>query len=106
MRTQFIKIISALVLGYWATGALGDFHVSLIVQYSSAAGVVNDLTACPSDYWNCECYANGVRAGYIPQGDGAWSPPSFFSIENLCGESQLNFYQNGNRYVKILSRGS
>jgi hypothetical protein len=86
-----------------APGVLGDFHVAWTDSSFSGNGYFF-FEACPSNKFNCDCFLFGDGLGSINANGGAPSPPSTFSILNLCGESQMNFYQqdDGSTYVPIL----
>lgn len=108
--TMRFTLINTLTLGLLtlAPGVLGDFHVAVSLFYStySSVGLVTSLGACPSNYFNCDCFQNSDRFAYGIGTDGDVSAPSFFSVEDLCGVSQVNFYQQGSAstYVSILQK--
>ena len=97
---HYVTILLSIIASY-TTLVLGDFHVSYSQDYTRCCGLVSDFIACPSNYWNCNCYGNAERAGYISNDPGLsqFQLPSFFSIKHLCGVDQLNLYQSGERFV-------
>ncbi|KAK9312379.1 hypothetical protein V1524DRAFT_410843 [Lipomyces starkeyi] len=83
-----------------------DFHVSAVVSgsvgYCSNDGGCQDnynnyVIACPSNYWNCNCFTENDRGAQADNGnikDIVGS--SFFQLDaGLCGMGALNFYQQG-----------
>jgi hypothetical protein len=80
-------ILSALLISVNQVSA--NFHVSSL----SENGVLEKYIACPSNYFNCDCFTNGDRSGTVA-GDVAGG--DFFQVESgLCGMPQMNFYKNG-----------
>lgn len=66
-----------------------DFHVG----WKAGLNGDNIVEACPSNYYNCNCFDNNDRTGYGPRQDIVGQD---FSIgAGLCGLPQLNFYGNG-----------
>ena len=57
--------------------SLADFHIAQVVD----AGTV--LLACPSNYFNCDCFQNTVRAAEVSlDGEEEGSLPKSFSLSN------------------------
>ncbi|CEG80558.1 hypothetical protein RMATCC62417_14876 [Rhizopus microsporus] len=88
--------------------ASADFHISTGVATGGRTGVV----ACPSNYWNCNCYGKGDRAGVVTDannsGLGNITPDTnFFKIrKGLCGMGEMNFYKrNDGRWEFYANNG-
>lgn len=65
-----------------------DFHVG----WKAGIDNNNQVEACPSNYYNCNCFFFNDRTGYGPRQDLLGQD---FSIQaGLCGLPQLNFYGN------------
>lgn len=78
-----------------------NFHISSRFLAGTMAG---DYKSCPSNYWNCDCYSNGDRAGTVTnQASG-----DFFSIDGMCGVGQMNFYKDSgaNSYTMYINGGN
>jgi hypothetical protein len=91
-----MKLAQSLALltgaSFTVLSALANFHIVQGIAPGGGAG----LEACPSNYYNCDCLENGVRAArVVVNGNGVGSlPASFFSVDaGLCGLGQLNFYK-------------
>ena len=71
--------------------ALADFHIVLVDGVNGG-----ELFACPSDYYNCDCFVNGNRRADVTVGGSEIRslPEGFFSVASgLCGLEQLDFYE-------------
>lgn len=118
--TSWTRLI-AVSLSVALPRVLADFHISTVLGYypSGTETTTIDLVACPSNYWNCNCYDNGAgirihlrneitsimmflplgdRSGFISYSD--YGVPDTFNIQGsghgeFCGEKQINFYKNG-----------
>lgn len=75
-----------------ASIVLADFHVGYL---ESKNVFKQDITeACPSNYYNCDCFDNGNRAAYGANNDDVGQGLDSFSIgAGLCGVGKLNFYK-------------
>ncbi|KAJ2982974.1 hypothetical protein NQ176_g1031 [Zarea fungicola] len=93
-----MKFSAILVAVAGVPAVLADFHVNTIqniaVTGPSSQQRWTSYVACPSNYWNCKCLANGDRAGPV----SGKTSDSFFSVQNLCGMRKLNFYRKGNNF--------
>lgn len=69
-----------------------DFHVG---YWDGDGGDQVYTEACPSNYYNCDCFQNGDRAGYGPQKDAVADGDNFNIDAGLCGLGELNFYNAG-----------
>lgn len=102
--TQTYKLTMKLTLASLATVAMtvsqvaANFHVLSLNQN----GKLIKQLACPSNYYNCDCFTKNDRAGQVsgnPQGD-------FFSVKNgLCGMPELNFYKRGDGHWDMYAAG-
>jgi hypothetical protein len=90
-----MKISTMLSLAITARQVTADFHILAVFH---PVPVLERYTACPSDYYNCDCFSKGDRAGKISGSDLGTS----FSIEaGLCGMPQLDLYiqEDGSYYI-------
>lgn len=99
--------LGAFALLIQISNVAADFHVGYWINDDGAGG---STEACPSNYYNCDCFEDGDRTGYGPQGDSVADGEDFSIGAGLCGLSQLNFYNVGSvftteiYYLFILSR--
>jgi hypothetical protein len=76
-----------------------NFHISSV----SLNGNLQKYTACPSNYYNCNCFTKNDRAGTV-SGDVGGS--DFFQVKNgLCGMPELNFYKRGDGHWDFYAAG-
>ncbi|KAK9351014.1 hypothetical protein V1523DRAFT_464191 [Lipomyces doorenjongii] len=96
------------ILGYFLAFAefcRADFHISAVVSGSVADCVRegtcnfnydNYVVACPSNYWNCNCFDDLDRGVETSEGLEDIYGQNFFQLDaGLCGMGALNFYQQG-----------
>ena len=71
--------------------AEADFHIFQGQQTGGGQGT----GACPSNYYNCDCFAVGHRRAEVQTyGTGTIDGMTFFQMEpGLCGMGTMNFYQ-------------
>jgi hypothetical protein len=71
--------------------AKGDFHIFQGQQSGGGQGT----GACPSNYYNCDCFAVGHRRAEVEtHGTGTIDGLTFFQMKpSLCGMGTMNFYQ-------------
>ncbi|KAI0331676.1 hypothetical protein GY45DRAFT_599999 [Cubamyces sp. BRFM 1775] len=93
------KVISTLaVLAAVAAPALADFH---IFNGANGSGGFAAKTV-PSNQYSCSGWQSAPVIDGTPDVD---SGVSFFDVRNLCGVSQLNFYNNGNGFDVYINNG-
>ncbi|KAK3173169.1 hypothetical protein OEA41_006498 [Lepraria neglecta] len=85
-----------------------NFHISTVTNTFVTGGSSDDTQTlyktCPSNYWNCDCYANNDRAGDVNTYGGDLGS-SFFSVSPMCGVGQMNFYANNGGLDGYLNGG-
>jgi hypothetical protein len=83
-----------------------DFHISAVVGgsvgYCSPDGGCidnynNRVVACPSNYWNCDCFSKGDRGVLVDNGNiQDITGLNYFQTDpGLCGMGAMNFYKQG-----------
>jgi len=74
-----------------------NFHISNGVLFGG--GVGEALFACPSNNWDCSCFADGNgQIGVNAYGSLSLKGVEFFYVDKgLCGMGQLNFYLNDDK---------
>lgn len=81
------------------TKVSADFHVG---YWDSASSVIASRTeACPSNYYNCDCFQHGGRTGFGPGSDAVASGSDFSIGAGLCGLGQLDFYNRGGGHYQF-----
>ncbi|KAJ6440236.1 dyp-type peroxidase [Purpureocillium lavendulum] len=96
MRTQTSLLFFTSLLA----PALGNFHIGRIID----CGGKWDAIACPSNEYNCDCFANGKSAALTPGNPGS---DSYFQVKaGLCGMGALSFYKDGNNYKFYVANGN
>lgn len=93
------KLLTTFTLLYQTVRVAADFHVGWALADNN---VVNSYTtACPSNYYNCNCFFDDDRAALGPTYD-VIADGGNFSIEGgLCGLSQLDFYNVGGGHYQF-----
>jgi hypothetical protein len=95
---KFIGITSLATLAISVVQVAANFHVLSLNQNSNLVKYL----ACPSNYYNCDCFTKNQRTGGItgnPQGD-------FFSVNSgFCGLPMLNFYKRADGHWDIYAAG-
>jgi hypothetical protein len=67
-----------------------NFHITKIILSDHSSS----YWACPSNYWNCNCFAFGERSAAVEDGSSA----GFFRLASgLCGMGELDFYENSDK---------
>jgi len=94
-----MKFLGAAILSIFTLAArqvAADFHVLQMYKGEN----FEYYTSCPSDYYKCDCFQKGYRAGKV-----VGSPyDSSFSIDSgLCGMPKLDFWKqsDGNYYIYL-----
>lgn len=79
----------AILATFLVASVSADFHITRLRANDGHSEDFRDL-ACPSNYWNCNCFLWNDRGKGVTNGDG-----NFFTVsEGLCGMKQMNFYKN------------
>ena len=106
-RPSKMRLLSLAALSL-ASLVNANFHISTVTNTFVTGGSSDDTQtlykACPSNYWNCDCYTNNDRAGEVNTYGGDLGL-SFFSVSPMCGVGQMNFYANNGDSMGILMRG-
>ncbi|KAN0085502.1 hypothetical protein V8E54_001969 [Elaphomyces granulatus] len=82
---------------------LADFHIGEqfgIVGSGDDPPTITKYIACPSNYYNCNCFGSlkSERGVFIPGGDNPGS--ATFSLNpGLCGMGKLDFYYQADKGV-------
>jgi hypothetical protein len=77
-----------------------NFHISQVLKGTRT----EKFKACPSNYWNCNCYIGDRRAGKVTKKASGDS----FSIDGMCGVGRMDFYKDpgANTYRMYLNGGN
>ncbi|KAI0369092.1 hypothetical protein BV20DRAFT_997262 [Pilatotrama ljubarskyi] len=89
----------AVLLATAIPSALADFH---IFNGANGSGGFAAKTV-PSNQYSCAGWQSAPVVDGVPDVD---SGTSAFSVRNLCGVSQLNFYNNGNGFDVYINNGN
>lgn len=83
--------------------ALADFHIAMTETFDNSGLIATWVRkACPSNYYNCECYGNGGREGSFGD-DNYWGD---FSMDpGFCGMGQMDFYPDGDSLYNFYIAG-
>jgi len=65
-------------------------------EENGANEIIDDLYACPSNYFNCDCYGRGDRGQSVVDVEEIWLPENYFQLNaGLCGMPKMDFYKRG-----------
>jgi hypothetical protein len=92
MRSQLSFLIAAL----FPSCTLADFHIGEIFAFNSA-GSITEYVACPSNYFNCNCFKLNPDRGVILAAGVVPSSAQFSLPAGLCGMKQLDFYYKSDK---------
>lgn len=99
----FTTVPFLLAAATFITQALADFHIVTTETFDNSGYIATfQRQACPSNYYNCECFGGGDREGSFGS-DNYWGD---FSMDGgFCGMGQMDFYPDGDALINFFIAG-
>ena len=99
----FIDLLFLLAATSFIPHALADFHIATTETFDNSGLIATyRMQACPSNYYNCECFGNGDREGSF--GDvNYWG--DFTMDAGFCGMGKMDFYPDGDALINFYISG-